>query len=287
MAHKQFSRVGETSTSTGTGAKTLAGAISGYKQFSDVLSNGDTIDVLTVMDADWEIARCTYASAGDTLTPARVHASSNGGAAVNWGAGTKTMVSVDTGLSDLDATGLTNLLTLLGITAAAQSILDDASTGAILTTLGAALARGNIEQAGVGSDGVASTSSSFADVTGCTVPVVAGTYYFVAAVFAEATNNAGADCILGVNGPTASSIKANGVRAYNSSGNIGTTSATVTAYDTDIINAAQQNDRGFSIVLCRVVFTASGTFALRFKRTGGAGTATVRSGAVLFGWRTA
>lgn len=115
MAHKQPSRVGETSTSTGTGAMTLAGAISGLQAFSAELANGDTVDILIVMGSDWEISRATFASGGNTLTRSTVLASTNSDNAVNWGAGTKTIKAIAVGLSNQDSTGLANLRTLLGL----------------------------------------------------------------------------------------------------------------------------------------------------------------------------
>jgi hypothetical protein len=83
-------RVKETSTSTGTGNFTLAGAATGFRAFSSVCLAGDT--VFYVIDSDsgseWETGLGTY-SATDTLTRTTVHASSNSGSAVNFSAGTK------------------------------------------------------------------------------------------------------------------------------------------------------------------------------------------------------
>lgn len=87
----KFDRVKETSTTTGTGALTLAGAASGFRAFSDVLSDTDLVHyVITHQSAtEWECGVGTFASSGTTLTRTRVKASSNSGSAVSFGSGTK------------------------------------------------------------------------------------------------------------------------------------------------------------------------------------------------------
>ena len=90
-----FDRVFETSSTTGTGALTLAGAVTGYRSFGSVFSVGDTFPyVIEAIDAagaptgEWECGIGTY-SATNTLTRTTVTSSSNSGAAVNLSAGTK------------------------------------------------------------------------------------------------------------------------------------------------------------------------------------------------------
>lgn len=90
-----FERVMETSTTTGTGTLTLAGAVTGYQSFA-VVGDGNTCTfVIEAVDAngfpsgDWERVTGTYTSAGTTLSRTTVVSSSNAGAAVNFGAGTK------------------------------------------------------------------------------------------------------------------------------------------------------------------------------------------------------
>lgn len=84
-------RVKETTTTTGTGAYTLAGAVGGFQAFS-AWGNGNT-GYYAVSDgaADWEVGLGTYTASGTTLARTAVLASSNGGAAVNWSAGSKTI----------------------------------------------------------------------------------------------------------------------------------------------------------------------------------------------------
>ena len=91
MALVLADRVQETTTTTGTGTVTLAGATTGYQSFA-VIGNGNTT-FYTIADqggANWEVGIGTYTSSGTTLSHDTVLASSNGGALVNFTAGTKT-----------------------------------------------------------------------------------------------------------------------------------------------------------------------------------------------------
>lgn len=83
-------RVKETSTTTGTGTITLAGAVAGFQSFSSI-GNGNTTyyAIVTQTPGDWEVGIGTYTSAGTTLSRDTILASSNGGAAVNFAAGIK------------------------------------------------------------------------------------------------------------------------------------------------------------------------------------------------------
>lgn len=96
MSHIKADRVQETSTGTGTGALTLAGAVSKFRAYSALLANADTCVCLieNASAAEWEVSLCTYASGGNTLTRSTVYASSNAGALVNFAAGTKTISHV-------------------------------------------------------------------------------------------------------------------------------------------------------------------------------------------------
>lgn len=91
MALVVADRVKETTTTTGTGAITLAGAAANFVTFSSVLSNGDTTYYAIVDDAntDFEVGLGTYATSGNTLTRTTVLASTNSGSAVNLSAGSK------------------------------------------------------------------------------------------------------------------------------------------------------------------------------------------------------
>jgi len=90
MALVLADRVQETSTSTGTGPMTLAGAVSGYQSFA-VVGNGNTT-YYTITDTTtgaWEVGIGTYSTTGPTLTRTTVVASSNSGSAVSFAAGSK------------------------------------------------------------------------------------------------------------------------------------------------------------------------------------------------------
>lgn len=82
-------RVQEIFTTTGTGTISLGGAVTGYQPFSGVMSDGNTCYYCATDGTNWEVGLGTFALAGDTLARTSILASSNGGAAVNWSAGTK------------------------------------------------------------------------------------------------------------------------------------------------------------------------------------------------------
>jgi hypothetical protein len=89
MAFVLASRVRESSTTTGTGPFTTTGAPGGYQTFGSVMSVGDTTWYAIVMPGSaWETGIGTY-TAANTLTRTTVLESSSGGAAVNFGVGSK------------------------------------------------------------------------------------------------------------------------------------------------------------------------------------------------------
>jgi hypothetical protein len=81
-------RVQETTTTTGTGTVTLAGAVSGFQSFSAVGNANSTYYTITG-GADFEVGIGTYTSSGTTLSRTTVLSSSNSGSLVNFSAGTK------------------------------------------------------------------------------------------------------------------------------------------------------------------------------------------------------
>lgn len=91
MALIQANRVRETSTTTGTGALTLLGALdSSYQTFLAAIGDGNTCRYMIVLSAtSWEAGIGTYASGANTLTRTTVTSGSNGTSPVNFGAGTK------------------------------------------------------------------------------------------------------------------------------------------------------------------------------------------------------
>ena len=90
MAFVLKDRVQETTTTTGTGTVTLAGAVSGFQSFAAIGNGNNTF--YTIADASgtsWEVGIGTYTSSGTTLSRDTVLSSSNSGSLVNFSAGTK------------------------------------------------------------------------------------------------------------------------------------------------------------------------------------------------------
>ncbi len=123
-------RVAETSTTTGTGAFTLAAAMTGYQRFSAFCSTNDTVYyAIFAVDAngnpsgDWETGLGTYSSA-NTLTRTSVSQSTNSDNAVNFAAGTKWVIACP--------------IAAIQPTAFALTLLDDANAPAGRVTLAAA-----------------------------------------------------------------------------------------------------------------------------------------------------
>lgn len=88
-------RVLETSTTTGTGTFSLGGATAGFQSFSSGIGNGNST-YYTITDTAtgaWEVGIGTYTLSGSTLSRTTILDSSNGGAAVNFAAGTKDVFS--------------------------------------------------------------------------------------------------------------------------------------------------------------------------------------------------
>ena len=84
-------RVKETTTTTGTGTYTLAGAVSGFETFTANLSNSDTTYYVCTDNTDFEVGLGTFTSSGTTLARTTVLASSNSNNAVNWSSGTRSI----------------------------------------------------------------------------------------------------------------------------------------------------------------------------------------------------
>jgi len=91
MALVLANRVRETSTTTGTGTLTLAGAVVGYQTFSAGIGASNTCyyAISNPGVAEWEVGVGTVGSPATTLARTTILASSNAGSAVNFSAGTK------------------------------------------------------------------------------------------------------------------------------------------------------------------------------------------------------
>ena len=77
MALALYDRVQETTTTSGTGSVTLAGAVSGYQSFA-VVGDGNTCYYTIVDGSAWEVGLGTYSTTGPTLARTTVYANSNG-----------------------------------------------------------------------------------------------------------------------------------------------------------------------------------------------------------------
>jgi hypothetical protein len=83
-------RVRETTTTLGTGPITFAGAVAGFQSFSAIGDGNTTYYTINLPGAnEWEVGIGTYTASGTTLSRDTILASSNGGSAVNFSAGTK------------------------------------------------------------------------------------------------------------------------------------------------------------------------------------------------------
>jgi len=108
--------VAESSSTTGTGTYTLGGALDGYRPFSGNVTDGATVRCIVVLADEREVVEGIFTVSGNTLTRATILASTNGGAAVNWGAGVKAVGLVLTA-GEIDGFGLTNFTEALNTAA--------------------------------------------------------------------------------------------------------------------------------------------------------------------------
>ena len=74
-------RVKETTTTTGTGTVTLAGASTGFQSFA-AIGNGNTTYYAITSGNDYEVGLGTYTSSGTTLSRTTILESSNSGSAI-------------------------------------------------------------------------------------------------------------------------------------------------------------------------------------------------------------
>lgn len=88
MALVLADRVLETTTTTGTGTITLAGAQTGYQSFA-AIGNGNSTYYAIVGTSQWEVGIGTYTASGTTLSRTTVLASSSSGSLVDFSAGSK------------------------------------------------------------------------------------------------------------------------------------------------------------------------------------------------------
>lgn len=95
MARLKFAnRVKETSTTSGTGTYTLAGAVTGFQAFSAGIGDGNTCYYCADDGTNWEVGLGTYTLSGTTLARTTILASSNSGSAVSWSGNSKNVYVV-------------------------------------------------------------------------------------------------------------------------------------------------------------------------------------------------
>jgi hypothetical protein len=117
MAHVYSDRAKETTTTTGTGTYNLGGAVTGAQTFVADIGTTNSTSYCVTDGTDWEVGKGTVTDATpDTLSRDTVESSSNGDAAVNWGAGTKSVFAIisATDANSFSSTGEVIALQLLG-----------------------------------------------------------------------------------------------------------------------------------------------------------------------------
>ena len=123
MALVLADRVQETTTTTGTGTVTLAGAVSGFQSFAAVGNANTTYYTIAGQTtSEFEVGIGTYTASGTTLSRDTILTSSNSNLAVNFSAGTKNVFVTYPASRSVYANGTT-------LTASNSSILPVGSGG--------------------------------------------------------------------------------------------------------------------------------------------------------------
>ncbi|MFC3074859.1 hypothetical protein [Shinella pollutisoli] len=92
MALRFPDMVAETSVTTGTNDMELAGAVAGFRAFSDVLANGDTVPYAISYGDEFETGLGTWNASTGRLERTAVYQSSNNDNKVSFSAGTKKVI---------------------------------------------------------------------------------------------------------------------------------------------------------------------------------------------------
>ena len=127
MAFIVNDRVKETTTTTGTGAVTLAGAVTGFETFGTGIgaSNVTYYTIAHQTANEWEVGVGTLNAGSSTLTRTQIISSSNSDAAVSFAAGTKdvfcTLPASKVSVPQAEAYGSSSNPILINVTVAAKS----------------------------------------------------------------------------------------------------------------------------------------------------------------------
>lgn len=138
MALVLSDRVQESSTTTGTGAFTLAGASNGFQSFNSGVGDGNST-YYTIADSTnnaWEVGIGTYTHSTTSLSRDTVLASSNSGSLVNFGSGTKQVFVTYPAKRSAMTTGLTENVATISQNYTITTGANAMSTGAITVASG-------------------------------------------------------------------------------------------------------------------------------------------------------
>ena len=168
MALVLADRVLETTTSTGSGTITLAGATAGYQSFSVVGNGNTTFYVIAAQSGtDWEVGIGTYTASGTTLSRDTVLSSSAGGGKVTFSSGTKNVfVNYPAGRAVYG--GEQGTVTISSLSATSAVISNLSATSANITTVTGTTA-------GFTSANITTVTGTTAGFTSANITTVTGT----------------------------------------------------------------------------------------------------------------
>lgn len=146
-------RVRETTVSTGTGVVTLDGAPVGFQSFA-AIGNANTTYycIADKSGSNWEVGIGTYTASGTTLSRDTVLSSSNAGALVDFGAGTKDVFCTSPARIWASAAPTINIVTGTSQAATAGNHYVLTNVAATTVTLPASAIAGDVIWVSVGND---------------------------------------------------------------------------------------------------------------------------------------